>query len=85
MDMTERKRVTKDEFIRALEAELERPEGSLTADQVLANVEGWDSMAALLFISLVNTKFGVIVSGDQIASARTVNDLLLLVHDKLDT
>lgn len=82
--MIEGKRMTKGEFLRALEAELEKPEGSLDPDDALTDVEGWDSMAALLFISLANTKFDVILSGDQIAKAKTVNDLLLLLGDRLE-
>ena len=76
--------MTKQEFLRALEAELEKPEGSLNPGDALTDVEGWDSLAALLFISLADSKFGVILSGDQIAKAKTVNDLLLLVGDRLE-
>ena len=76
--------MTKGEFLRALETELEKSEGSVQPDQALTDVEGWDSLAALLFISLADTKFGVIVSGDQIAKAKTVNDLLLLLGDRLE-
>jgi len=76
--------MTKQEFVRALEAELEKPEGSLDPDQALTDVEGWDSLAVLLFISLSDAKFGVILSGDQIAGAKTVNDLLLLLGDRLE-
>lgn len=76
--------MTRGEFVRALESELERPEGSLDPSHALTDVEGWDSMAALLFISLVDSRFGVILSGDQIAKAKTVNDLLLLLGDRLE-
>ena len=82
--MIEGKRMTKGEFLRALESELEKPDGSVQPHHVLTDVEGWDSLAALLFISLADTKFGVIVSGDQIAKAKTVNDLLLLLGDRLE-
>jgi acyl carrier protein len=77
--------MTRAEFLRTLEGELELPEGSLNENQALTDVDGWDSMAAVLFIALADEKVGVIVSGDQIAKSRTLNDLLLLLGDKLAT
>ena len=62
---------------------MEIPEGSLDEKQPLAAVDGWDSMAALLFIALADEKVGVIVSGDKVAQARTVDDLLALLGDRL--
>jgi acyl carrier protein len=75
--------MTRGDFLRALEAEMEKPEGSIQADQALTNVEGWDSLAALLFMALADSRLGVLISGEQIAGARTVNDLLLLLGDHL--
>jgi hypothetical protein len=40
-------------------------------------------MAALLFMALADSKMGVIVSGEQIATAKTVNDLMSLLGDRL--
>jgi acyl carrier protein len=77
------KRMSRTEFLRALETELEKPEGSMDPDQLLAHVEGWDSMAALLFMALADSRLGVVVSGEQIAAAKTVNDLMALLGDRL--
>jgi acyl carrier protein len=71
------------EFLRALESQLEVPDGSLNEHQSLSEIEAWDSLAAVLFIAVADEKVGVIVSGDQIAKAKTVADLLALVGDKL--
>ena len=46
-------------------------------------IEAWDSLAAVLFIALADEKVGVTVSGDQIARAKTLNDLLSLLGEKL--
>jgi acyl carrier protein len=75
--------MTKREFVRELESQLEIPGGSLDGDMRLADVAGWDSMAGLLFIALADAKVGVLVSGDQIAKSKTLNDLMSLLGDRL--
>lgn len=75
--------MTKSEFLRALEGQLEVPEGSLKADQTIRDLSTWDSMAGVLFIALADEKLGVTVSGDEIARSKTINDLLSLVGDRL--
>ena len=75
--------MTRNEFLRTLEGEMELPAGSLNEHQALADVDGWDSMAAVLFIALADQKVGVVVSGDQIARSRTLSELLSLLGDAL--
>jgi len=75
--------MTKSDFLRTLEHELEVPEGSLRGDQLLAQIPAWDSMAAVIFIALADRKAGVTVSGDQIASAKSVGQLLDLLGNRL--
>jgi acyl carrier protein len=77
------KSVTRTEFLRDLERELNVTEGSLTEDQTLAGLEGWDSMAAVQFIALADERTGIVISGDRIAKSRTIGDLLSLVGDGL--
>ena len=71
--------MTKVEFLRQLEGQLEVKPGSLDESQRLSDLECWDSMAAVVFIALADEQLGVTVSGDQIARAKSVNDLLSLV------
>lgn len=75
--------MTRSEFLRALERQMEVAEGTLKEDQFLSQTEGWDSMAAVLFIALADEKLGAVVSGNQIAQAKTVRDLLVLTGDRL--
>jgi acyl carrier protein len=75
--------MTKVEFLRALESQLEVPEGSLNGKQAIRDLSSWDSMAGLLFIALADEKLGVIVSGDQIARSKTIDDLMSLLGDRL--
>ncbi len=73
--------MTREEFLRNLECEMELPAGSLNESQALTDVEGWDSMAAVLFIALADEKIGVTISGNQVAKAKTLADLLSLLGD----
>jgi len=75
--------MSRDEFLRVLEDELAVPHGSLKDGQTLTAMPGWDSMAAVQFIALADEKLGVTVSGDQIAKAHTVHELLSLLGNRL--
>ena len=75
--------MTKRELLRDLEEQLELPAGSLKEDQVLAGLRGWDSMASVQFIALVDEKLQADITGDQIAAAKTVGGLIGLVEDRL--
>ena len=75
--------MTRSEFLRALEGQLELPAGSLNANQALTDIEGWDSLAAVMFIALADEKVGVTISGNQIANSKTMDELLSLLGDKL--
>ncbi|MBV8728586.1 MAG: acyl carrier protein [Acidobacteriia bacterium] len=75
--------MNKEEFLRLLEAQLELPQGSLKENQTLADLNSWDSMASVLFIALADEKLGVTVSGNEIAKAKTVKDLLSIVESRL--
>lgn len=75
--------MTRGEFLRALEVQMEIPDGSLNEKKQLSEIEGWDSMAAVLFIALADEKTGVTVSGDRVIKSKTVSDLLCLLGDRL--
>ncbi len=75
--------MTKADFLRALEDSLEIDEGTLDGAQVLEDLECWDSMSALIYMALADEQLHVAVTGDQIVSCKTVNDLLGIVGDKL--
>jgi acyl carrier protein len=75
--------MTRPQFLRLLEVQMEIPEGSLDEDQRLADVDSWDSLAALLFIALADEKLGITVVGNDIANSKTISDLLALLGDRL--
>ena len=64
------------DFLRELDEMLELDAGTLTGSEKLADVEGWDSLAVISFIALVDEKLGIVVEGEKLARAKTVADLL---------
>lgn len=64
------------DFLRELDEMLELDPGALTGAEKLADLEGWDSLAVISFIALVDEKLGVVVEGEKLARAKTVADLL---------
>jgi acyl carrier protein len=75
--------MTRNEFLRALELQLEVPQGSLQGPEVLGDLKGWDSMAAVLFIALADERLQVSVGADRIARCKTIDDLLGLLGDSI--
>lgn len=76
--------MTKTDFLRAFEESLELDAGTIAGTESFTEVEWWDSMAALVFISLADEKLNVLVTGAQLQQCRSVPDLLALVGNKLD-
>ena len=75
--------MTKQEFLREIDALMEFDPGSLQGDEVLASIPEWDSMRVLSFIVLVEEQLHVVIDGSSVAKAKTVNDLLGLVAGHL--
>jgi acyl carrier protein len=67
-------------FLRALDDMLELDPGTLTPETRLEDLEGWDSLAVISFIALVDEQCGHVVSGDALLKAATVADLLALAE-----
>lgn len=64
------------DFLLALDEMLELDAGTLQGDEELESLEGWDSLAVISFIALVDERIGIVVEGEKLAKARTVSDLL---------
>ena len=76
--------MTKNDFIRELEAMMTLPPNALSESTPLSKVPQWDSMETLNYVVLVKEKFDKIVDGADVAKARTVTDLVTLVGDALE-
>ena len=74
----------KQEFIEHLEDLLEMERGSIAEDEMLFNLEGWDSLAVMSFIAMVDEEFGETIKAKQLAEAKSIPDLIALVAHKLE-
>ena len=61
------------EKLTLIEEVLDVAEGSLTPETLLAEVDEWDSIAALSLIVMLDEKFEKTVSGAQIKALESVN------------
>ena len=64
--------------LRDIESILERPSGSLTGSERLADI-AWDSMAVVMFIAIMEGKHRARIPPKSIAAALSVSDLCALV------
>ena len=64
------------EKLALIEEVVDVEEGSLSPETELADVDEWDSIAALSLIVMLDEKFEKTVSGAQIKALETVNDIL---------
>ncbi len=64
------------EKLTALEEIMDMEEGSLSPDMELVNIEEWDSLAALSYVVFMGDEFNKKMSGAQIRSFKTVQDIL---------
>lgn len=64
------------EKLALIEEALDTDEGELTPETVLEDVDGWDSIAALSLIVMLDEHFGKTITGTQIKELSTVGDIL---------
>ena len=72
------------DFLKLLDSALDLPEGTLTGTETLSDIPEWDSLAVISFIALVDEQFNVILEGEKLAEAKSVADLLALLHGQLE-
>ena len=46
-------------------------------------LDEWSSLAVLLLISMIDEKYHVIITGDEVMAAETIDDLFNVVKEKL--
>lgn len=73
-----------DDFIQKIEAEIEElPKGSLKPETHYREIPEWSSMHALILIALCETDYDVTLTGEDMRSCKTVNDLYTLVKSRM--
>lgn len=61
-----------------LDAEL----SAIKPDSALKSIEEWDSMGTIALITMFDRKFSKILSAEQLAELRTIQDILSLMPDE---
>ncbi|CAN5542806.1 acyl carrier protein [soil metagenome] len=71
------------DFIKEIEAEIEEiVAGTLTPETDYRKLESWSSMHALIILALVDTNHDVTLTGEELRTCITVQDLYNLVKAK---
>ena len=73
----------RNEFLLSLDELLELEPGTLKGSEILDGLEGWNSLAVISFMALVDEHFGVSLQPRQIAGCSTIADLLGLLGDRI--
>jgi acyl carrier protein len=71
------------EFLELIDDLLEYDLGTLTGEEILVDLDSWDSLAVMGFIALVDEKFEITLSPKRIAASNKVNDLIELLDNKV--
>lgn len=73
----------KKDFLLHLDNLLELDAGTLKGDEAVSELASWDSLAVLGFLALVDKEFKVVLSPADINKAKIVNDLVMLLGNKI--
>lgn len=70
-------------FLAELTELLEEEENSLTPETSLFDIESWDSVNVMSFITFVDRKFRLVLSPQALSECQTVGDLMSLVETQV--
>ena len=73
----------RNEFLLSLDELLELEPGTVKGSEILDSLDGWNSLAVISFMALVDERFGVSLQPRQIAASSTVSDLVRLLGDRI--
>jgi acyl carrier protein len=68
--------------LQCIEEVLDVSEGSLRGDELLRDLENWDSLAFLSFLAMADTRFGIKVTPAELRACVSVEDLCKLLSAK---
>lgn len=74
----------KSAFLLLLDDLIEIAPGKLKGPELLSDVGGWDSVAVMGFIALVDEQFEITLSPKRLADCKTVDDLVGLIGDRIE-
>lgn len=67
------------EKLRSIDEVLELPLGSLSGDERLSELPGWDSVAVISFLAMADERFQATIQIDRIRDCKIVADLIALL------
>ena len=71
---------TIEEFIKTLETEFDELEpGTLKPETKFTDLDEWSSMHSLIIIALIDTEYGVTITGEDLMSIKKVEELYDIV------
>ena len=72
--------MTIEKLIQSLHDNLDSiPAGSLKPETVFREVEGWDSIASLSFLSVIDSEFGIQLSGARFRECKTIAEVYTVI------
>jgi len=70
-------------FIKTIENEFEElPKETLKPETSFRQIDDWSSMHALIIIALIDSEYDVLLSGEDLRTAETIQDLFNIVKTK---
>ena len=71
--------MNKEEKLKLLEEIMDTDSGFLTGEELLSDLDSWDSMSVLGFMTEMRLRFDLIIQIDQIRAAETIDDVINLI------
>ena len=69
-------------FLESLSESIELEDGILKEDTNLEDIE-WDSLAIISCIALADEHFNVMITGEELANSKTIQDIINLISMKI--
>ncbi len=70
-------------FIEKIEVEFDDvKKGTITPSTGYRDIEGWNSMQALILIAVIDSEYKVMLTGEDLTSAKTLQDIYNIVKTK---
>jgi acyl carrier protein len=56
--------------------------GTIKPESSFREMDGWSSMHALILIALIDNEYDILLTGEQLKNAQTVQDLFEIIQSK---
>jgi acyl carrier protein len=57
---------------------------AITPDMTANDIDGWDSFAHMNLISLIEIKFNIEITDEEVVTLKNVGDILVMISNKKD-